>query len=364
MDKTVYIIGAGFSIEAGAPTQERLVEKIFDIHKSESWVFKDDAIKEFKSFLTEVMMVPEPLHNQVPLEDIFTPLDRCLLDNLSYRSLDIDEIKKVRELIYYLIAKTLEHILRSDKKDYIDIFAKHLVKKCSERAGGEYKTIDHLSVLSTNWDILLDTSVQKFIDNDFDSNGVVDYCCHISSYSNDDRVKPGLEMLGLGGFNVKLIKLHGSLNWIQCPRCYRVYVDLDNKIAVNQYTNPKKCRHCKNNFGNLKSHTLTSNLIMPTFLKNFQNPQYKLIWQNAGIELSEANRIVFIGYSLPAADFEMRQLLSRMVKGNAKIEVIDYGIETDTKIIDLKKRFNVFFGSREPQFFFKGAKDYIFNDLH
>jgi len=95
---------------------------------------------------------------------------------------------------------------------------------------------------------------------------------------------------------------------------------------------------------------------MPTFLKNFSNPQYKIIWQNAGIELSEAQKIVFIGYSLPQADFEMRQLLSRMIRKDAVIEVVDYGKETDEKIKATKQRYEVFFGKRKPKFYLKGAK--------
>ena len=87
------------------------------------------------------------------------------------------------------------------------------------------------------------------------------------------------------------------------------------------------------------------------------------MWQNAGIELSEASKIVFIGYSLPQADFEMRQLLSRMVRNNAAIEVVDYGNETDPKIIDLKKRYEVFFGNRKPKFYLNGASEYIYNHL-
>ena len=61
---------------------------------------------------------------------------------------------------------------------------------------------------------------------------------------------------------------------------------------------------------------------MPTFLKDLNNVQIKLVWQNAGVELSEADRIIFMGYSFPAADFEMRQLLSRTIKHDSKIEVV------------------------------------------
>ena len=60
---------------------------------------------------------------------------------------------------------------------------------------------------------------------------------------------------------------------------------------------------------------------MPTFLKDLSNFQVKLIWQNAGVELMEARRLVFVGYSLPSADFEFRQLLSGMVHKDTKIEV-------------------------------------------
>jgi hypothetical protein len=98
---------------------------------------------------------------------------------------------------------------------------------------------------------------------------------------------------------------------------------------------------------------------MPTFLKDFSNPQYKLIWQNAGVELSEATKVVFIGYSLPQADFEMRQLLSRMIRENAEIEVVTREQSNN----DLEMRYRVFFGKRKLNFHFNGVTHYINNNL-
>jgi len=364
-DKTVYILGAGFSKEAGAPSQEELVKKIFEIADSDSHEFSENSISKFKKFLTETLLIPNSLHSSIPLEDIFTPLDRCIADNISFRNLDIKEALKIRELIYYLIGKTMEVILRKrGTKDYINKFAKSITEKASVRQNHNYSKADPVSVISTNWDILLDNSIKDEIEYNHPNKAVVDYCCHISSYESSDKtVKPGLEILGLGGFNIKLLKLHGSLNWLQCPRCLRVYVDFYNKIAIGQYIHQVNCRHCDNHFGKHNSHILVSNLIMPTFLKNFSNPQYKLIWQNAGIELSEANKIVFIGYSLPQADFEMRQLLSRMIRENTKVVVVDCGKEKDERIKETIKRYNTFFGVRKPKFYLKGAKNYIENHL-
>lgn len=363
MNKTVFILGAGFSIDAGAPSQEKLVEKIFEIHRTSPRVFKKGSVERFKSFLANTLNVPEALQNQIPFEDIFTPLDKCLLENLSFRNLTVDQIKETRGLIYYLIGKSLQHILLISDKDYIDKFANHLVKECRKRKDLNYSNIDNVSVITTNWDILLDKSIQDNIDSNYNLDAVVDYCCYISSYKkHDERVKPGLEMLGKGGFNVKLLKLHGSLNWLQCPNCQRVYVDIDDKIAINQYTSPINCRHCDKNFEIHDSNKLTSNIIMPTFLKNLSNPQYKLLWQNAGVELSEANKIVFIGYSLPQADYEMRQLLSRMVRKNAEITVVSYSKNpiTDTNFKDLETRYKIFFGDRlKTPIYNLGARQYI-----
>ncbi len=354
-DKTVYFLGAGFS--AGVknsdgirmPSQEKIVQQIIEnkLH------FEREFIK-FHEFLVNTMGIPERYHSQIPLEDIFTPIDKCISEGIAFRNISHNKAKEIRELVDYLIGKTLEILLRGDmQKRYIDKFASHLVNLSAKRANGKYSKIDPVSVISTNWDILLDNSIHRELEHSHtNSKGVVDYCCNISSYrKQDDRVKAGLEILGKGGYTVKLLKLHGSLNWLTCPRCNRLYVDFDQKIAIHQFTKQphekEKCRHCNDNFGDHDSHALESNLIMPTFLKNLTNTQYKLVWHNAAIELSEASKIVFVGYSLPMADFEIRQILSRMVRKDAIIEVVDKGDdENDQKIIDLKNKYETFFGRK------------------
>lgn len=97
---------------------------------------------------------------------------------------------------------------------------------------------------------------------------------------------------------------------------------------------------------------------MPTYIKDLSNPQYKIIWQNAGIEISEASKLVFIGYSLPSADFEMRQLLARMTRANAEIQVVDFPTGDDQKVIT-KSHWEKFFGKRSIVFHFDGARSYI-----
>ncbi len=360
--KTVFILGAGFSKGAGAPMQYEIVRDIFEIAENYPYEFEEGKLEKFRNFLVETMHLSLTELESIQLEDIFTPIDRCILDNLAFRNYNINQLKEIRDVIYYLIGKTIDIKLRHSGAEFIDSFAEYLVNESANRINGNFSNVDPVSVISTNWDILLDKAIKREIERKHPGNAVVDYCCYVSSYDkNDETIKPGLQKLGAGGFNVKLLKLHGSLNWLHCQRCMRIYVKFDEKIAANMI-DETKCRHCSENFGELNAHHLTSNLIMPTFLKDLSNPQYKIIWQNGGIELSEASKIVFIGYSLPLADFEMRQLLSRMVRSHAEIEVVDYGKPQSKNIKDMKNRYKNFFGSRQITFHLKGAEQYIINN--
>lgn len=372
-NKTVFLLGAGFSCPAGLPPQNAIVRKILELHDKKSDLFDDNAVESFKQFLEEVLLIPPKDHENIPLEDVFTPLDRSMLDNITFRECEADEIVNIRETIYRLIGTTLLHFQETNV-EYIDDFARYLFEHCKTRSNHKYRSIDPVSVISTNWDTLLDDALKRIIDKENEAfkrdhreetgkcttQAVVDYCCYISSFNeSDESVKPGLEVLGAGGFNIKLVKLHGSLNWLQCSRCLRVYIDFHNNIFNEEMV---QCRHCDDNYGNQNAHKLSSNLIMPTFLKDLSNPQYKLIWQNAGVELSEAARIVFIGYSLPQADFEMRQLLSRMVRNDAVIEVIDYAQCPDQQK-KVKDQYQTFFGRRKCTFHFDGVIEYFNKEL-
>lgn len=365
--KTVYILGAGFSVGAGAPVQANILPEAFRLYQQNSGYFDEERFATFVDFLKVQLNFSEEQLSQVELEDIFTPLDRCLTDSSQFRGISLGQIMKVRESVFYVIGRTIQVLLMQTEKSkqYINQFAKFLVDESSRRRNGNYGNVDPVSVISTNWDILLDNSIQQAIISG-NHDAVVDYCCYISSRDEQDNsIKPGLEKLGQGGFNVKLLKLHGSLNWLQCPRCYRLYARFSRKDGIRNHIDQESCRHCDVNFPEERdNHQLGSNLIMPTYAKDLSNPQYKIIWQNAGIEIAEAHRLVFIGYSLPSADFEMRQLLSRMTRSDAKIEVVEYTEHLDAENRTneerrIKNHWTKFFGNRELGFYFSGAAKYI-----
>lgn len=376
MSKTVFILGAGFSMDAGAPSQANLLKAIFELsgeHKSKpnspvhTWIGKLDL------FMKNALYVSEQEKCYYTLEDIYTPIDKCIVDFISFRDYTPLDLLELRDCINRLVILAIRNSLDKSKKSKhsIEQFSRYLVGKCKKRLNDEKN--DTVAVITTNWDIMLDNSIYQSINNDkipkgHKFSGVVDCCCYISSLEeNDHTIKPGLYAIGKGRYNVKLLKLHGSLNWLQCPKCQRLFVKLYKRFNGGYIFNEKFCRHCEKNFEQIehRSNLLYTNLITPTFLKNLNNVQNKLIWQNAAIELSEASKVVFLGYSLPQADFEFKQLLSRMIRPNAKIEYVliqsdnPKNFSDDFKYQTAGYRFQNFFSGREVKPFYDGVTDYV-----
>lgn len=324
-------------MSAGAPRQSDIMSIILRLPDHIAGV--PERKERFSRFLKEALGIRPPHNEKAYLEDVYTPMDRCISDDLSLRGVDLGRLTEVRGDMEYLIAQAIEHHVetKADRNDrYIPAFAQYLVnlasertRRTGERSAERTKGHDPFAVISLNWDILLDKALDAALRNkdshldsldDYSPIGVVDYCCYISSVdANDKRVRSGLWTLGAGGYNVKLLKVHGSMNWLQCPTCQRLFTDFTGKHVVTNVLNPADCRHCLKHHGPVK---LRSSLVMPTFLKDLSNFQIKLVWQNAGVEIMEADKLVFIGYSLPQADFEFRSLLSRMKHKEAKIEVV------------------------------------------
>ena len=144
--------------------------------------------------------------------------------------------------------------------------------------------------VSMNYDILLDRVLNvsgKFYP-DYDLEDFVK-----SQRRTDERTRRTA---------VKLLKLHGSLNWRMCERCHLLR-DTGNVVVWPQ----SQCNDCG-------GKTARPMLIRPTLLKDFRHRVWRDVWRKAGHVLANASDWVFIGYSLPLADVWMLRLLAQSAR--------------------------------------------------
>ncbi len=117
----------------------------------------------------------------------------------------------------------------------------------------------------------------------------------------------------------KILKLHGSINWLYDPisPSNPIYC-LDN---IEEVPN--------NNYG------LTPYIIPPVLDKNgfYNNNILKGIWQQAHEFIKNADEIYIIGFSFPPTDLSLKYLFQSALreKNDIKIYVINYDSKNDTR---------------------------------
>jgi hypothetical protein len=117
-----------------------------------------------------------------------------------------------------------------------------------------------------------------------------------------------------------IAKMHGSINWLYCDCCRRAYwvaaADVA-RLAIQvlkgnevEELYPRRvfhrllCPSCEMDLG--------VRLATFSYQKSLKVPILESAWLEAEKTLRRATKWVFIGYSLPAADFEFKYLLKRV----------------------------------------------------
>jgi len=344
--KTIFILGAGFSIPAGIPSQDGLLQEI--------WQNREPSLKKHRDalqrYIKAVFGLSAKETESLDLEDIYTPIHQSIARNESLKGNTPADLKKLETSLNILISEAINQVVDESKSGYIQDFIEALVER-KESAPSQ----DSFAVFSLNWDILLDRRIFERLRG---TDGVLDYCCHCAGIDSKNNIKPGLLAVGEGGFNVKLLKLRGSLNWLTCSECGRLFVNKSEKIARGGFDGKSSCRLCSKN--HKKPTKLDAALLLPTFQKELTKFHFQHIWNQAAIELSQATKLVFIGYSFPLADFDFRSLITKYV-GDVNVEVVllsENGNETEEG-----NRYRNYFGQKITQIHYHGVEDYVENHL-
>ena len=105
-----------------------------------------------------------------------------------------------------------------------------------------------------------------------------------------------------------LIKPHGSLNWFK-DDCGQYIAD-DKRFLLSG--TGRNAVHAFRNFRAPQTSVgreYTPLVVPPVYLKNFDQPVFRTLWRNCTRLLSTAERVVFLGYSMPVADYHAQFIM-------------------------------------------------------
>ena len=286
----IIFLGAGASASEGAPVQKDLFREFFRPscgcrHQGPNI---DRLAKFFRDFFGIDVQNGPPEALFPSFEETLGMLEMAMDRSESFRGYSVasqaPDVQTLREDLIFLIALVLNRTLERPRGHHRELVA---------RLAAEGR-LTSTAFISLNYDTLIDNALIE-LHPDIDVN----YGVEFTNFSRERDWKPPRK-----GRTVGLLKLHGSLNWLYCPTCISLTLTPREHDKVTRLIDhPVPCAQC--------GMPIVPIITPPSFLKGMKNHFLQQITHHAATVLSKARRIVFCGYSFPAADLHIRYLLKR-----------------------------------------------------
>jgi len=303
MQKDVFILGAGASKNSGVPLLNEFIDCGLEVRISPE-IGRDrvhfDRIDKALTALNTSIFAKSNI-NLKNIEDVFGMVEMGLLINKFPGCESLNEIEELRKSIIRFIVVTIEQTNRykhnqgallaspGDYEKFVQILIGPLLKLSRS-----------VSIITFNYDVALDLSLyQSKVDYDY-------------SLSESEKL-PAL----------RLLKLHGSINWGSCPKCnsivpisWREYFQ-SHKVTLNEENKYPETLpiligstlDSRYHLGNCQTQLNDVPVLVPPTWNKSEHHQYlSKVWNRAAIDLGEAENIYIIGYSMPESDLFFRYI--------------------------------------------------------
>ena len=320
----VFIMGAGASKDDNLPIQDEILANIL----KQEFAFKNKEgshIKEYKKVSNEIKSLLKNIFTgnkateNISLENIFNILETAISKNENIGNIQIEKIKK-----YYdsLLKGIMFATLTDAKLKEHNIFNKNpespytiLGQKIYE--GYKNQNEINLSFITFNYDICLDRVLLSMYNENENKSLDVDFGIDLGNYEQKKWFHRPRKR------KINLLRPHGSINWVFCKSCGKVFSKISKQGNPLDLVGKKKCYNC-----GLSS--VEPYIVHPTNNRIYENKYIMQIWTKVEDILQKADNWCFIGYSLPEADRYFSYILSktynlRKVKPNnlPKISVVN-----------------------------------------
>jgi hypothetical protein len=311
--KTVYIVGAGFSFYAGLPLQAGFTKALLDPRNDPTNEFSPLA-NHLGDFVHDVFDHNKKANARLwpELEDVFTNIDQAA--NSGHHLGSRRSPSDLRTTRRVLLARVISMLQESLEK------AHAAVDSSWRKLDRFFRKIDAESdaFISMNWDTVIENRLKelRFIDS-------FNYGCGAVAAEfppSGHAIRRRSQKKSAPEFN--LVKMHGSVNWLYCDSCRQLFwfSPADTLKVAKQLITPKEADDLKLDWaGECCRWTcpdcgiaLTTRVATFSFLKALNFPMFERSWLTAEKYLRRSEKWVFIGYSLPPADYEFKHLLKRV----------------------------------------------------
>ena len=156
----------------------------------------------------------------------------------------------------------------------------------------------------------------------------------------------------------QMLKLHGSVNWRYCAGCHRLQFGVTQQIPKSARALTHEIHDATLRFEHLYAQranvcrgcggALRALMIAPTSRKDYRNPHITSIWYRAERLSQSADRVIFVGYSLPENDVDVIYLLKRSLSNlpPEKVTVVEFDkSERTLESHPVGQRYRSLFGS-------------------
>lgn len=331
MGKYAIFLGAGASASCGAPTQNNLLKEYFLNRRRKRFHYENELERELATFFKFIfgIDVDHDDLNRVDFptfEEALGILDIAVSKNEAFKEFEEgsrtynqeNRVLFCREYLVFLMASILH-----DKLFHVQNNHRTLINNLET-----YGLLKDCIFISTNYDLLIDNAITKSTN--------MHYSPDYGFKFDDFGFLPDKEQ-------IKLFKLHGSLNWLYCPTC-NSFTYTGNKKGVIELvrpSNPRRvlCNKCES--------LLKAIIIPPTYFKQFSNYFISSVWFHAEKELRDVDKIIFCGYSFPDADLHVKYMLKRIETYRERhLDIIVFNNHENKNSEDKKneeQRYNRFF---------------------
>jgi NAD-dependent SIR2 family protein deacetylase len=255
--------------------------------------------------------------------DVLSLLDHSLRSSTTpVRLTPVRELSELRTLLEVGICEVI-HAERGE----IKLAAKALWKWLSSKNNHER---DSAALISTNYD----TAIEELVSSNLSFNRITTEVDFGVTWRDPDREEPYRRPVVPW---LRMYKLHGSLNWLRCDMCEHMYLNYKWDIhirALDRKVMSKNSCHC----GHGK---LSLMLVTPSYVRDVREPNLVGLWQNALELLRTSDEWVFVGYSLPSDDLNIRSLLIRAAQGRKRAPRVT--VVLDHNRVDVYARYHLMF---------------------